>query len=449
MSEDCFNRRCSFHLKNGDTVIGGVLSNDNNKFVVEQKDGIKREFSQNLVYSYEVYGNKGWDIEQTRGGLVGKHSAKTSGSARTKKMIILGAGASSDFGTINNGINIPLTNDLFNDGILINNFPGAVNLKPKILTAVDNGESLEDFFQEKWDEVTQKGDLDLLYKLINTQYFIQLYFWSISQQLQNHYPNNFTRLLRHVQNYLKDKDEKENIGVISFNYDTLFENALKNIFDYEYKTPEDYVYLKEYNFSNLKPVMFFKPHGSWNWVHTFEKRLADNAAQFGNVPSMAKFVYESQLTFADLIFSIAPKLERSDNILSEIPSLYMDNFKIIQYNEEMNYGFYPNLLIPFSDKDNILMPKFHESLMRLKMEEVEEILIIGWKGTEKYFNSLLKMKMGNRKIKVTYISRHTKTTEEELKKYLPLAEFHHFQGTFTSYLNKLKEKNSEEFSFFK
>ncbi len=451
---ECFNRKCCFNLLHGETVVGGVIADNNDMFTVEQNDKTTREFAISLIESYSVYDQNGWGLKQIRNQLLGGTHAPIIGQTQTKKLVILGAGASADFGASDLGVDIPLTDNLFDNSDLINSFPGAINLKPKILTAVHNGETLEDYFQEKWEEITKNGDLDTLNKLINTQYYIQQYFWNISKHLQNKYPSNYTKLVRLLERYYKSSPG-ENVGVVTFNYDSLFENALTNILDFKFETFDDYLFRRDEDvkFDNLKPIMLFKPHGSWNWVHMFHdqvlrKPTGINADKYYTPASIGKVLFDKKLSINEILYNIAPELIDTDVPLHEISTLYSKNLRIIDYNHEFKNAFYPNLLIPFKDKDGILMPQKHQSALRLKLENVEEILIIGWKGTEKNFNEILAKKLANKEIKITYVSPNRKTLEIELKKYLPKAIFKHYKGGFTDYLKEHKENPDFEFKVF-
>jgi hypothetical protein len=50
---------------------------------------------------------------------------------------------------------------------------------------------------------------------------------------------------------------------------------------------------------------------------------------------------------------------------------------------------YPALLLPYRDKDEFTMPKSHYFALTGYMGNVENLIIIGWKGNEAAFNKLL------------------------------------------------------------
>jgi len=76
-------------------------------------------------------------------------------------------------------------------------------------------------------------------------------------------------------------------------------------------------------------------------------------------------------------------------------------------------------LIPHQDKDEFVMPYFHQDSMRSISSDVEELFIIGWKGKEDVFNRFINKRLSNLK-KIIIVSPHEKENGEitkELQKY--------------------------------
>jgi hypothetical protein len=95
------------------------------------------------------------------------------------------------------------------------------------------------------------------------------------------------------------------------------------------------------------------------------------------------------------------------------------------------------LLIPYKKKDSFIMPELHFTAMQHFMKTVEKIIIIGWKGSEEKFKSLLAKNIGTKKVEVIYVTKNDSSIEQELKESLPNATFSNFsphkdsKGTFT------------------
>jgi hypothetical protein len=243
------------------------------------------------------------------------------------------------------------------------------------------------------------------------------------------------------------KSPDENIGVVTFNYDTIFEDSLSKILDCPFNTIDDYlVRAKEGDGVHLNDIMVFKPHGSSNWI----QKLNDGGI-VANTPSreskdIANRFYDLRTDYASLFLAIEPSARNSDLNLKEIVPFSVNTFQIL-YTSKTLFEYYPMLLVPFKKKDESLMPLSHQNHFTHQLRDVEEILIIGWKGTEDHFNKILGQKLSQKKIKISYVSPHTKTVQNELSKYLPLAEFKHHACGFSEFIENTKAKNPE-FDFF-
>ena len=100
-------------------------------------------------------------------------------------MIILGAGASFDFSSIDQGHDRPpLSNNLFSEAYtqILNIYPGARLLSEEILHSPD----IENYFQIQWSSLNESYNPMLLYDLINTQYYIHDLFRRLSGKYQNY-----------------------------------------------------------------------------------------------------------------------------------------------------------------------------------------------------------------------------------------------------------------------
>lgn len=450
ISSECFGKLCRFHLKAGVTYYGFVRSFKNNQFEIEENnEGKTRKiFALNLIDDYEIYSNI-FSPTKVKASIL-QDLDITHLTIKTKKLVILGAGASYDFRGELNKVGTPITEKLFTEEKILSNYHGAKALRPKILTFLRTGGTLEQFFENNWKEVIETGNLELLSRIINVQYFIAEYFKEYSRSLSNDYPNNYCELIHHMDVYTKEV-KNENIALVTFNYDTLLEDSIYHMLDWKYWTINDYIFETATNGNGVKPlkrIMLFKPHGSWNWIHKLERSLF-NSTSVG-IREYAADIYNRKVDFATLLGGIFPKYIGSDMPLNEIPAYVSKSFQIINYETKLNFDFYPNLLIPYKEKDEILMPVAHQHILHGRMQGIEEILIIGWKGTEDTFNrEYFRELVDKENLKITYVSPNSTTLEQELKKYLPKAKFVRVQKTFSEYLDLIKTDKEPEKNFFK
>ena len=342
-------------------------------------------------------------------GYVGtyiQHNEKIYTSNATK-LIILGAGASFDFSfdeklkAVNRP---PLTNNLFNDEYddILKLYPGANIFASEILQAGN----VELFFQEQWEIIRNHYDPDLLNKIINTQYYLQHLFNEISNTCSNNKRNNYTTLISLISKYHVRSGKQ--VLITSFNYDTLLEQSIEAGLGYSYKSINDYI-------DGTKKLLLFKPHGSCNWVRNFNDYMSSFSDKTNKF--FSENLYRQTTSYADIFKQLEEEIKIVKN-----PSL--------ANNDGQNPRFLPQLLIPFTDKDEFIMPKNHRTHLEKNLENIDEILIIGWKGTENVFKELLNSKIGDKKITVTVANKNDKSIEELFHKNKSNIQWN-YQDTFT------------------
>jgi flagellar basal body rod protein FlgG len=94
-------------------------------------------------------------------------------------------------------------------------------------------------------------------------------------------------------------------------------------------------------------------------------------------------------------------------------------------NAEKFY-YFPQLLIPLKEKDQFILPQEHNDYLVNNLKNVNEILIIGWKGTENKFLELLKHSISNKPVNITSVNAGFKDIETTLKSVLPNAIVNHY-----------------------
>ena len=351
------------------------------------------------------------------------NSLRATSAINATKMIILGAGASYDFSyddKLSEKDRPPLTYNLFNDEYdqILSSYPGANVLASEILQVTD----VERFFQDQWENVKKYHNPDLLNKIINTQYYLQNLFMVISDKCKNNKRSNYNSLMSLASKYAVSKGES--IIVTSFNYDTLLEQAIEAVFGYTYKQIGDYI-------DTNRKLILFKPHGSWNWVRYFKTNTAALSAINKN-RLFSLDIYSKKKSYSELFREVEDKVE-------------IDNTPSLTNNSPTNKKFLPQLLIPFTDKDDFVMPFNQRILLEANLDKIQEILIIGWKGTEQVFKDLLQTKLGHKKIKITVANKKDDTIQRILSSVLPNAEWN-FQDTFSEYMKYCSQSKDHFFN---
>lgn len=179
------------------------------------------------------------------------------------KLVILGAGASYDAfywyrdeNTFKNW-RAPLANEIFEQRPdflnIIDTYPGSHSVFSQIGTVGD----IEAFFQERYENSVKHGNINVEKQLINLKFFLQHLFYQISEKLNYAGNSNLVKLITHIDDYIAKT--KEDVLIISFNYDLLMERALCE--HYYGKAKSDYD-IGDYLLNKIKLI---KPHGSCNW----------------------------------------------------------------------------------------------------------------------------------------------------------------------------------------
>ena len=98
----------------------------------------------------------------------------------------------------------------------------------------------------------------------------------------------------------------------------------------------------------------------------------------------------------------------------------------------MSRRCFPQLLLPFKSKDDFILPESHKKYLIDKLNEVNDILIIGWKGTEENFLNLLRDRIGNKyePIKTLVVNGIDRSITKSLKKALPNSTIQFFDLIF-------------------
>ncbi len=345
-----------------------------------------------------------------------------------RKLIILGAGASYDCGIKDDKLKPPLANDLFKNSCIGQFSPyyqGAFQLCSDLAHTND----IEAYFQRKWDRIIAHYDPNSLSKLIDVQFYLHELFMDISKKCINPMESNYKCLVNLVNDY--SVSTGEHVLFVNFNYDLLLEDALKRSVKYSFDNLDDYV-----DYSKRK-LLLIKPHGSCNFIKRLDPSISEILPphyEMRSVSTLAQFLYKDNRDL-DYIFS---------KLNSDIELLNRDE---VLRNTDMPelVTYLPQLLIPYKSKDSFVMPEKHEIWMDYFLSQIDEIIVIGWKGTEAKFQDLLKRKLQNKKVTITTITHGDLTARKEFSHSMPNAEYKEAETTFSGFIKKAVAENQSVF----
>jgi len=294
-------------------------------------------------------------------------------------MVIFGAGASFDssptypFGSTPPGADAeehhnafnrpPLARELFaNRPLFINTidfFPQCKTIVPRLRApgVLSGDRSIETLLQEIEEEAKTypRGRRELA--------AVQCYIQRAISDCQMRWRTatrgitNYLSLLREIE---RTNTADEPVCLVTFNYDTLLEDALRH-FGYSFYQMNDYT-------ERLEPFRVFKLHGSVDWGQIVENQLpADVNPQH---PA-------SVLTY--LIDHAAELRVSNDFVLCGSSTMGVANGRPV----------FPAIAIPVEKKNKFACPQTLIEQLVAVLPQVSKILVIGWRATEQNFLNLL------------------------------------------------------------
>lgn len=255
-----------FSFYYGRTEIGILHESQDNWYIVKKwREWVQSEFKDQFLQDPEnaevvlLPMIKKLD-EGVKDDLPEYDSTVTTSDYDEVILIVLGAGASYDF--CGGKVRLPLTNQLFSDDFadLRSLYPGAAQLYSD-LAEVKN---LEDYFQRKWKLITKSHNPDLLKSIISIQFYLQHLLLRLSVFHHHNTPNYYSALIQQMRDYICLCNNRVRFVVVNFNYDTLFEQELTKVMNYNFNSITDYDNPKH-------AISVIKVHGSANWCRYYKR----------------------------------------------------------------------------------------------------------------------------------------------------------------------------------
>lgn len=324
-------------------------------------------------------------------------------------MFIVGAGASANcvFGQEKEALKKGSNRPPLGPGLFDKRFEKFYNKYPGVKQSLyflqsEKGADVEGLFEEEWKDIYEHGNQYVIARHINIQYYIQELLQHISlSMLMSYDTKNLYGVLadKLVKLYYRDPTRKKKFAFVSFNQDNILERFITRSSGLQFNSINDYTRINEGIFS------VFKPHGSWNWGWEFPNLTAKSITTpqwlFQENTNHFKLYYDLLGDYKTMIdwesYGITSQLH--DHSIGKY-NVNKSNLSIIYPGNENLY--FPALLLPYRDKDEFTMPASHYWHLHQYLEYVETLVIIGWKGNEKYFNKLLETR--GTKIKTVIIA---------------------------------------------
>jgi hypothetical protein len=298
----------------------------------------------------------------------------------------------------------PLANDLFDERTLFADTAlrlyQLLPILPRLRHRADNV-TVEAVLQQFQTEAGQ--DHQRYRQLTAIRYYLHYTLLLISERWQldivNRNGSNYHTLLDHIRHH---RAADEQVALVTFNYDTLLENALKTV-DVPTNNVSDYIAHGVYK--------VFKLHGSVRWAHPIETHVARENRHFWEILGE--------------IIQRAPELKVGGEFVNVPNHLLAD----VEHTH-----LYPAIAIPLQEKDTYECPREHVEALQTFLPSVTRMLIVGWSATEAHFLRLLaeRVPRGVHGLVICQNADGARATLGRLKQAgVDVGDFHAFQHGFS------------------
>lgn len=285
-------------------------------------------------------------------------------------LIILGAGASFDFidnprhhpvgfrDTDLDKYRPPLTNNLFDTTRFYNfleKYPDVSNLASSINNQISgNKRGFEECLTEIKNTKT-KLNQERYRQLIALRFYLADLFFNISIRYFKTV-NNYADLLQQV------KDLGGKACFVNFNYDLLLEKSV---------TTKEFKFVDDYLSGDIKII---KIHGACNWFYERKTVSSD--------PDKTSYEY-SLLDAKDIVKSEA----KYEIVIQNVSTAKDLSTREVGSKHRMTY--LPAIALPVQNKNNFVCRDEHMTILERSLNDINKILIIGWRGEDPFLIDLL------------------------------------------------------------
>lgn len=283
-------------------------------------------------------------------------------------MVIFGAGASFDSSSTHHPgtgplltERLPLARELFEERQIfidsLDKFPQCKTVVYRLRDpqVISGQKSIEAILLEIEKEAStyRRGNQELA--------AIRCYLQRVISKCQQNWWNNFTHGVTNQLGLLReiDRTQKDAVCLVTFNYDTLLEDAMTEL-------GYGITNIGEYTERNVR-FLLFKLHGSVNWAREIKPGIPDTIHKDGAI--ILSYVIDNLDQFG------------ISNVTELCEPMHM--------GWRGNVPVFPVIAIPIEKKDLFECPPYMVQKLRMLIPKVTKILVIGWRATEDNFFELL------------------------------------------------------------
>ena len=248
----------------------------------------------------------------------------------------------------------PLANQLFDDRdafvAIMQRFSDCLPLIPHLRGGVQVEQRLARFQSEAAKYPARHRQLAAI------RYYLHVMLWTcqINWSGQHHGITNYATLLDTIERWRFESGEQ--VCFVTFNYDTMLEEAMKQVLHFQLDVLPSYVNQTDYKLVKL--------HGSVNWGRFIQDGFPtppiDNQQQ---------------------IIKVAADLKISDSYT------LVDGYPMLFQKEAL---VFPALAIPIEKKDCFECPQEHIEVLASIIPRVTKVVTVGWRATEEHFLNMLR-----------------------------------------------------------
>jgi hypothetical protein len=209
-------------------------------------------------------------------------------------------------------------------------------------------------------------------ELAAIRYYLHFALWECQNRWNGKHQGitNYAALLRELERWRFESQEK--ICFVTFNYDTMLEQAMYQVLGFQTTVLDSYVSQENY--------VVIKLHGSINW-----------GREIDGISTLSADIYRQQRLVGvynhQRLIDEAAFLQISDRytVVGEYPMLKKDDASV-----------FPALSIPVENKDEFSCPRAHIEALETTLPQVTKILTIGWRATEQDFRTKLQYALASK-----------------------------------------------------
>jgi hypothetical protein len=283
-------------------------------------------------------------------------------------LVVLGAGASFDNGRPPSQWNLPLARTLFTQPEFMEaarSYSEMAGLLADLRAASEgDGPGIEqrlDDLQQEADSIYPQAKVELM----AVRYYLRHVTWVCSQEVITSTSHGTTtaRLFRKLNRW-RTSGPGRSVSVVSFNYDTLLEDAASSVISREFNSLSDYL-------DEARAWQFFKLHGSANWAQVIEDGLGGDM-----YPSVRKVIRQAEslkLSTSDFrMWEQSPSVKNSH--MAEHPSSAAEQIAVA-----------PALALPLINKATFVCPQEHVTEFQASGRAFDALVVVGWRAGEPHF----------------------------------------------------------------